>query len=135
MSTPKASTVSHKKGSTKRVLISPSEKANSYFPKRASTLTPASTTSAVITTETPLGSNTSASHHPLSPLDREYKNPFLYDIDVARQLSKQPTFWSVRGWVQRSASLNVEPAVEDPKARTRKFEEAKRDLLGSVSRC
>ncbi|TGJ87730.1 hypothetical protein E0Z10_g1043 [Xylaria hypoxylon] len=133
MSASKASTVSHAKGSTESVLIQPSEDANSYFPKGATALNLASTTSAAIAIETPLSGDCSAVSHPLSPLDREYTKP-IHNIDIAHQLSKQPTYWSVKGWVERSASVTVQSAAEDPEARTRKLEEAKRDLLASVGR-
>ncbi|KAI0542255.1 hypothetical protein GGR58DRAFT_301605 [Xylaria digitata] len=133
MSASKASAISHAKDSTESVLMQPSENANSYFPKGATALTPASTTLAAETTETPLGGDSPALGNPLSPLDRDYTKP-LHDVDIARQLSKEPTYWSVQGWVQRSASSSAEPAAEDPEAKTRKFEEAKKDLLASVGR-
>ncbi|KAI3344114.1 hypothetical protein F4824DRAFT_442609 [Ustulina deusta] len=128
-----ASTVSHRKGPTGTASIGPSEIPNNLFPKGATASTLASTTSSASTAETPLGSNSPAFSHPLSPLDREYTKP-LQDLDIARQLSKQPTYWSVKGWVKRSASLNVQPAREDLEGRTRKCEKAKRDLLASVGR-
>ncbi|KAF2972135.1 hypothetical protein GQX73_g1483 [Xylaria multiplex] len=132
MSASKASAISHAKDSTKSVLMQPLENANSYFPKGATALTPASTLAAD-TTETPLSSDSSALGNPLSPLDRDYTKP-LHDVDIASQLTKQPTYWSVQGWVQRSASSSSQPASEDPEAKARKFEEAKKDLLASVGR-
>ncbi|KAI1427020.1 hypothetical protein F5Y12DRAFT_225251 [Xylaria sp. FL1777] len=134
MSASKTSTASHTKSLAGTTLMQPPEKANSSFPEgttpspRAST--PSSTAS---TTGTPLRTNSPALRHPLSPLDREYTKP-SHDIDIAQQLLKQSPYWSAKGWVQRSASLNTQPAKEDPEARTRKFEEAKREILASAGR-
>ncbi|KAJ8130075.1 hypothetical protein O1611_g3556 [Lasiodiplodia mahajangana] len=130
MSTSKASAATHVKGSTGSVLVQPSETSNSYFPKGAT----ASTLAAAATpAETPLGSSTTASPYPLSPLDRQYTKP-IEDIDVAQQLLKQPSYWSVQGWLQRSAGSGTQSSAEDPEARTRKFEEAKKNLLALAGR-
>ncbi|KAI0456113.1 hypothetical protein F5B21DRAFT_502589 [Xylaria acuta] len=131
MSTSTTSTASHTKSSTGSVLVQPSETSASYFPKGATASTVVSMASAATTPSTPLSSN--SSNYPLSPMDREYTKP-LQDIDVAHQLSKQPTYWSVKGWVQRTVSSGARPVAEDPEARTRKFEETKRDLLASFGR-
>ncbi|KAI1816064.1 hypothetical protein GGS20DRAFT_269136 [Poronia punctata] len=107
----------------------PAEGGDSYFPKDATASTfPSSTTSA---TETPIGA--SSLDYPLSPLDREYAKP-AQDIDIAEQLAKQPTYWSVKGWVQRSVSASKKPTAEDAETRARKFQEAKKDLLASFGR-
>lgn len=132
MPTPKTETASHTRDSARTVHIQPSEASDSYFPKGATTSSmPASTSTAG---NTPLTSNASTPNsHPLSPLDREYTEP-SHDIDIAHQLSKEPTYWSVKGWVQRSASSNPRQEAKDLEARARKFEEVKRDLLASVGR-
>ncbi|KAI0429694.1 hypothetical protein F5Y09DRAFT_254517 [Xylaria sp. FL1042] len=128
MSASKASTVYYTKGAAP---IQPSETANSYFPEGATESTLA--TPAASTAHTPSSSNSPSVNNPLSPLDREYTEP-LQDLNIAEQLSKQPPYWSVKGWVQRSANSDVIPAREDPETRTQKFEAAKRDLLASVGR-
>ncbi|KAI0876090.1 hypothetical protein GGS24DRAFT_258972 [Hypoxylon argillaceum] len=130
MSTSETFMVSDVKSSTGSVLVQPSEISNSYFPKGATASTLAPTISSA--TATP-SSGTTASPYPLSPLDREYTKP-LQDLDIAQQLLKQPAYWSVKGWLQRSASPSIQPRAEDPEARARKFTEAKRDLLASVGR-
>ncbi|KAH8166177.1 hypothetical protein CIB48_g2071 [Xylaria polymorpha] len=139
MSTPATSSVANTKDSTGSVLVQPtgsvlvqpSESSTSYFPKGATASPAVSTASRAITPETPLSGN--SSNYPLSPMDREYTKP-LRDLDIAQQLSKQPTYWSVQGWLQRTVSSRERPVVEDPEAKTRKFEETKRDLLASVGR-
>ncbi|KAI0118775.1 hypothetical protein GGR51DRAFT_497578 [Nemania sp. FL0031] len=130
MSTSKASAVSHVKDSTGPMLVQPLETSTSYFPKdaTASTLAAAATTA-----ETPLSSSTVASPYPLSPLDRQYTKP-IEDVNIAQQLLKQPVYWSVQGWLQRSTSSSIQSPAEDPEARTRKFEEAKKNLLASAGR-
>ncbi|KAK5636691.1 hypothetical protein RRF57_012403 [Xylaria bambusicola] len=133
MSASDFSTISPAGGSTNTAPMRPSETANSYFPKDATASTIAPTPSVSSTTETPSGASPVASSHPLSPMDREYAEP-LQDFDIAQQLSKEPAYWSVRGWLQRSASSETQPIKEDAMARTRKFEEAKRDLLASAGR-
>lgn len=133
MSPSNTSTVAHVDGSTHSAPLRPAETASSYFPKGATTSTTASTPSAGSPTETTFGENSATSTHPLSPLDREYAEP-LQDFDIAQQLSKRPAYWSLQGWLQRSASSDTEGVREDPAARTRKFEEAKRELLASAGR-
>ncbi|KAI8950928.1 hypothetical protein F4801DRAFT_579041 [Xylaria longipes] len=122
---------SHTNSSTGSMSVQPSETSTSYFPNNTTVSAAVSTTSAANTPGTPL--NDTPSNCPLSPMDREYTKP-LRDLDIAQQLSKQPTYWSVQGWVQRTASSRARPVVEDPEAKTRKFEETKRDLLASVGR-
>ncbi|KAI1188689.1 hypothetical protein F5B17DRAFT_255637 [Nemania serpens] len=122
MSPSKSSTVTATRRSTKYVHIQPSELSDSYFPKDATASTQACERS---------GSQSPTSHYPLSPLDREYTKP-SQDLDIAQQLSKQPTYWSVKGWIQRSADLSARPAAEDPEMRARKFEQVKKDLLASA---
>ncbi|KAI0439609.1 hypothetical protein F4803DRAFT_553926 [Xylaria telfairii] len=131
MSTSATSPVANTKGSTGSMLVQPSESSTSYFPKGATASTAVSTAAAAITPETPRSGN--SSNYPLSPMDREYTKP-LKDLDIAQQLAKQPTYWSVQGWLQRTVSSRGRPAVEDPESKTRKFEETKRDLLASVGR-
>ncbi|KAJ2996031.1 hypothetical protein NUW58_g1110 [Xylaria curta] len=127
MSTSRTITDSHVEGSTGYALTSPSETSTSYFPKGATA------TTAAIASATPLDGSSPGSSYPLSPMDREYTKP-PQDLDIAHQLSKQPTYWSAKGWIQRSASSSAQSATEDPEAKTRKFEETKRDLLASVGR-
>ncbi|KAI1167523.1 hypothetical protein F5B18DRAFT_443117 [Nemania serpens] len=122
MSTSKISTVPSARRSTHYVHIQPSELSDSYFPKDATVSTLASERS---------GSHSPTSHYPLSPLDREYTKP-SQDLDIAQQLSKQPTYWSVKGWIQRTAGSSAHPAAEDPEMRARKFEQVKKDLLASA---
>ncbi|KAI1755431.1 hypothetical protein F4782DRAFT_404961 [Xylaria castorea] len=128
---PSASSTTSPKSSTGSLIMQPSEASASYFPKDAIASTIVSATSAADTSETPLTGT--SPNYPLSPMDREYMKP-LQDIDVAKQLSKQPTYWSVKGWVQRTASSGARPVAENPEARARKFEETKKDLLASVGR-
>ncbi|KAI0476801.1 hypothetical protein F4859DRAFT_63785 [Xylaria cf. heliscus] len=123
--------VSITEGSTGSAPVQPSETSTSYFPKNATALTYISASSAVITPRTSLSSN--SSNYPLSPMDREYTKP-QQDLDIAQQLSQPPTYWSVQGWIQRTANSRARPAVEDAEAKTRRFEETKRDLLASVGR-
>ncbi|KAI1126667.1 hypothetical protein F5Y10DRAFT_266870 [Nemania abortiva] len=130
MSASQSSIASHVKDSTGPIPMQPSETSNSYFPKGATASTLATP---AIAAETPLGSNTPASTYPVSPLDRKYTKP-IEDLNIAQQLSKQPTYWSVQGWLQRSASSSAQSPVDDPEARTQKFEATKRDLLVSVGR-
>ncbi|KAI0528066.1 hypothetical protein F5B22DRAFT_17898 [Xylaria bambusicola] len=120
-------------GSTNTAPMRPSETAASYFPKDTTVSTIAPTPSAASTAETSSGDSPVASSNPLSPMDREYAEP-LQDFDIAQQLSKQPAYWSIQGWLQRSASSEARPIKEDAAARRRKFEEAKRDLLASAGR-
>ncbi|KAI0969205.1 hypothetical protein F4678DRAFT_463469 [Xylaria arbuscula] len=133
MSASKALTAARTEGSTDTSPIRPLETTSSYFPKGATASTLASTSSTTSATGTPLTSDFPGFNNPLSPLDREFSGP-VQDIDIAEQLAKQPTYWSVNGWLQRSASSDVQPAREDPAVKTRKFEEAKKDLLASVGR-
>ncbi|KAI3336691.1 hypothetical protein HD806DRAFT_14809 [Xylariaceae sp. AK1471] len=136
MSTSQNSTVSSRKSSTSSLRRQPSELSDSYFPRGETASTFASATSPIETAETaetPLGSSPSGLDYPLSPLDREYAKP-MKDLDVAEQLAKQPTYWSVKGWVQRSVSSSTKRMVEDRETRARKFEEVKRDLLASAGR-
>jgi len=133
MSTSQNSTVSSRKSSTSSVRRQPSELSDSYFPRGETASIFASATSPIETAETPLGSSPSGLDYPLSPLDREYAKP-MKDLDVAEQLAKQPTYWSVKGWVQRSVSSSTKRMVEDRETRARKFEEVKRDLLASAGR-
>ncbi|KAI0202227.1 hypothetical protein F4808DRAFT_83625 [Astrocystis sublimbata] len=129
MSTSSNPAVSDAKESAESVPFQPSESSASYFPKDAATSTAIPTASGATTPGTPLTSL----NYPLSPMDREYTKP-PPDIDIAKQLSKQPTYWSAQGWVQRTASSEARPVVDDAEARTRKFEETKRDLLASARR-
>ncbi|KAI0408759.1 hypothetical protein F4802DRAFT_365668 [Xylaria palmicola] len=133
MSTSTLSAGSHSQDAKVSFAMQPSETSASYFPKGATAATLVSAPSAAISPETPPTTSSSASHYPLSPMDREYMEP-VQDLDIEKQLSKQPTYWSVQGWVQRSASSGAHSRAEDPEAKTRKFEEAKRDLLASVGR-
>ncbi|KAI0552962.1 hypothetical protein F4679DRAFT_31261 [Xylaria curta] len=128
---PSTSSTSSPKSSTGSLVMQPSETSASYFPKDTIASAVVSTTSAAYSPGTPLSG--ASSDNPLSPMDREYTKP-PQDIDVAKQLSKEPTYWSVKGWVQRAANSRARPVVENPEARARKFEEAKRDLLASVGR-
>lgn len=146
MPTSKTAAASHVRGSARTVHTQPSEASDSYFSNGAATTTttaptPASGASTSTADNTPFTSNAStpnsgsSSSHPLSPLDREYTEP-AHDIDIAHQLSKEPTYWSVKGWVQRSVSSSPDPRQEakDREAKARKFEEVKRDLLASAGR-
>jgi len=110
--------------------MQPAEAADSYFPKGATASAFAHNTSS---TETPLSASSLSLDYPLSPLDREYAKP-EEELDIAEQLAKQPTYWSVKGWVQRSVSASDRPPTEDAETRARKFEEAKKDLLASFGR-
>ncbi|GAP87750.1 hypothetical protein SAMD00023353_2800880 [Rosellinia necatrix] len=130
MSTSQASTVSSLGDSSGSVSMEPSEASDSYFPENTTASTLASAAGAA---DTPLDSDSPTSSNPLSPLDRQYTKP-LQDLNIAQQLSKQPTYWSAKGWVQRSASSNTQQSNEDLEAKARKFEEAKKDLLASVGR-
>ncbi|KAI1195611.1 hypothetical protein F5X97DRAFT_307823 [Nemania serpens] len=123
MSTSKASTVTGARRSTQYLHIQPSELSDSYFPK--------DTSPSPVASEGP-GSHSPTANYPLSPLDREYMKP-PQDLDIAQQLSKQPTYWSVKGWIQRSVDSSAQPAAEDPAMRARKFEQVKKDLLASAS--
>lgn len=116
--------------SSRRVLKQPSEISDSYFPTgETSSSVSTATSSPTESVETPfIGPD-----YPLSPLDREYAKP-IKELDVAEQLAKQPTYWSAKGWLQRSVSKSKKPMVEDPETRARKFEEAKRELLASAGR-
>ncbi|KAI1355670.1 hypothetical protein F5Y01DRAFT_150070 [Xylaria sp. FL0043] len=128
MSASKASAVHHTKG---RSLVQPLETSKSYFPEGATDSTlPTPSASAA---HTPSSSNPPSFNNPLSPLDREYTEP-VWDLDIAEQLSKEPPYWSVKGWVQRTASSDEVAVKEDPETRAQKFEAAKRELLASVGR-
>ncbi|KAI1369213.1 hypothetical protein F5Y08DRAFT_294006 [Xylaria arbuscula] len=135
MSPSQTSTAAHADISTESASMRPAETASSYFPKDATASTLVSTSSTATPTETPIPieGGSAASAHPLSPLDREYAEP-MQDFDITQQLSKQPAYWSLAGWLQRSASSDTEAVREDPAARARKFEEAKRELLASAGR-
>ncbi|KAI8634730.1 hypothetical protein F5Y19DRAFT_122577 [Xylariaceae sp. FL1651] len=115
----------------------PSETSDSYFPmnaERPGTVSPVSfEEGAVRPTPVRTGSSSLTGSNPVSPLDCEYTKP-TEDLDVAQQLAKQPTYWSAKGWIQRSVSSSAGPKVEDPETRARKFQEAKKDLLASVGR-
>ncbi|KAI1170730.1 hypothetical protein F4777DRAFT_568187, partial [Nemania sp. FL0916] len=104
-----------------------------YSDQGATAYARSSTAFGVTTYEVTSGTKASASRHPLSALDRDFAKP-LQELDIAYQLSKRPTYWSVRGWIERSAYSSVQPVVEDPDMRTRRFEEVKRSLLASASR-
>jgi hypothetical protein len=128
-----SSAVSSRKSSMSSVHRQPSELSDSYFPKGETSSAFTSSASPTETTETPFGSSSPNLDYPLSPLDREYAKPEK-DLDIAEQLAKQPTYWSVKGWVQRSIRSSNKRMVEDREKRARKFEEAKKDLLASVGR-
>ncbi|KAI1267412.1 hypothetical protein F5Y18DRAFT_425259 [Xylariaceae sp. FL1019] len=72
-------------------------------------------------TELPQPSSVPTGNNPLSPLDRTFTEP-TEKLDIAQQLDKKPLYWSMKGWVQRSA-LSSTNDVEDAEAKARKLEE------------
>ncbi|KAI0391509.1 hypothetical protein F5Y17DRAFT_404468 [Xylariaceae sp. FL0594] len=130
MPSSQASAASSARGSPRAGPTQPSEATDSYFPKGATASTLSRTTSS---SETPFSTGSHSLDYPLSPLDRKYSKPEK-ELDIAEQLAKQPTYWSVKGWVQRSARAMNRSITEDPETRARKFQEAKKDLLASFGR-
>ncbi|KAI1340521.1 hypothetical protein F5Y15DRAFT_41959 [Xylariaceae sp. FL0016] len=132
--------------SPERRAMQPSEAADSYFPhntskagsQRSSSSSTVSSSSPNVETSTSSPFTTEKTspigpQYPLPPLDREYQKPAT-DLNVAAQLAKQPNYWSTRGWLQRTASADPKPHVESAEARTRKFEETKKELRASAGR-
>ncbi|KAI1115998.1 hypothetical protein F5Y14DRAFT_97875 [Nemania sp. NC0429] len=133
-STSKPSAAPDARRSTQYVHLQLSELTDSYFPKDATASTLAGERSgshSPTSAASPTSTTSPNPNYPLSPLDREYTKP-SQDLDVAQQLSKQPTYWSVKGWLQRTADSSAQPAAEDPEMRARKFEQVKKDLLASA---
>ncbi|CAJ2509999.1 Uu.00g058990.m01.CDS01 [Anthostomella pinea] len=114
----------------------PSELSNSYFPDKATADSSNSTSPDVSVPGTPLPLQTPitpSANYPLPPLDRVYVKP-AHELDVAAQLAKKPGYWSVQGWVQRTASMDAKRRAECPETRARKFAETKKELLASAGR-
>ncbi|KAI1074336.1 hypothetical protein F5B20DRAFT_440938 [Whalleya microplaca] len=109
--------------------VQPSESSGSYFPEAGTSVSSVSSeTPPVETPATTKALNSPIGHYPLPPLEREYVEP-TEELDVARQLSLKPLPWSLHSSLQRAASSEQKPVVEDETERARKFAEAKRELL------
>ncbi|KAI0024749.1 hypothetical protein F4780DRAFT_552769 [Xylariomycetidae sp. FL0641] len=117
----------------------PAESSASYFPDeqyksgRSSTASTSATNTPAETPAPKAPSPYATGDNPISPLDRAYAKP-AEELDVAKQLAKKPVYWSTHGWLQRTATMEQKPRTEDPEARARKFEEAKKELLASAGR-